>query len=368
MKTIVLDANELSKDWMLRGLKYQLFQHLDHATWFSVCVPAVVLEELIANYSRAASKAEATGRRLNVDRKLLGLRPAEGERYTFDYRAYLEDHLGTRLAFTVLPWPATSHQEIVARAVTRTPPFDEKGSGYRDSLVWSDVVELARAGCDVAFVSMDKVFAGEGNRLAPALEAEVAGLVGSVELVRDFNQWLIAALPWESVPDLTTAVNYSRNAEFLDYYFKSDFQTDLEPTAEDLGFSRSPSKLEIVDVQWDGRSTLIEGARASEGGLSLVEYELGQTVEFVGDFPEGIDPEDGWHVSAPSFFRQVSVEGSVEMVLRIAVLFGGDLGFSIEELSWSRADGSGPGAPIYTPELDPRQRTLWDQLPVGDKA
>ena len=49
VKTVVLDANELSRDWMCTGLKYQLLEHIFHASWLNVYVPAVVLEELIAN-------------------------------------------------------------------------------------------------------------------------------------------------------------------------------------------------------------------------------------------------------------------------------------------------------------------------------
>lgn len=47
------------------------------------------------------------------------------------------------------------------------------------------------------------------------------------------------------------------------------------------------------------------------------------------------------------------------MILRVAVLWGGEFGFSIEELSWRRADGSGPGVPWSHPELSPNQPALW---------
>ena len=45
--------------------------------------------------------------------------------------------------------------------------------------------------------------------------------------------------------------------------------------------------------------------------------------------------------------NRVRVEGEVDMVVRVAVLFGDEFGFSVDELSWRRADDSGPGSPLY---------------------
>lgn len=363
MKTVVLDTNELTKDLMLTGLKYQLFQHMHHAGWLSVYVPAVVFEELVANHGRGVAKAEETLRRLKRERSIVGMSALKSAEAVMDYRTYVEDLFDEKLAFNVLPWPTTSHAVLVERAVTRTPPFDHNGGGYRDALVWADVVELARAGHHVALVSMDKAFVGEDGALAKPLEAEVDALNGSVELVRDFNSWLIAELPWKSIADLEAAVSLSRTSEFYDWYLQSDFQDNLAPSVEELGFTWAPYEFEIVDVVWDGDFTPVAGGGTAEEGLTLAEYELGQTVEFRARFPEGIEPDPEWRVAGPDAFRRVEVEGAIAMSLRVAVLFGGDVGFSIEELSWRRPDGVGPGAAVYRPELDPSQPALFGEQP-----
>lgn len=361
MKTVVIDTNELRKEWLLKGLKYQLLEHMQRAggPWFDVYIPRIVLEELVANHAREVAKVEAAGEQLNRDRRIVGLSAPTSDPLTFDYRAYVEERFLEHLGFTVLPWTEVPHEEVAMRAVNRTPPFNEKGTGYRDALVWTDVVELARRGRDVSLVSMDKAFAGEGDVLAPELQAEVEPLAGSVQLVRDFNRWLITALPWKSVTDLASAVAHSRDAEFYDYYLKSDFQDGLEPTVEELGLRWAPYKFELVDVAWSGDFVPVGGS-AMEDGTELVEYELGQTVEFKAEFPEGIAADSGWDISQPDFYGRVQVEGSIEMVLRVAVLFGEDeVGFSIEELSWRRADGGGLGAAVYRPDLDPNQPSLF---------
>lgn len=362
MKTVVLDANELTKDFMLAGLKYQLFEHMFHVTWVTVYVPAVVVEELVANYARAVMKAGSGLVRTNRERASLGLAPVSSPPAPFDYRTYIQERFDDHLGFSVLPWPSTRHEDLVARAVNRTPPFDDRGGGYRDALVWADVVELARSGHDIALVSMDKAFMGDNGALALELQAEVEPLKGSVKLVRDFNRWLLEALPWKSVQDLKSAVGHSRISEFYDFYLKSDFQDDLEPTVEDLSFSLSPYAFVIEQIDWDGGFQPIEGT-ADEAGLELIEFELGQDVTFTATFPEGIDVEPGWRVSEPNYFRRVEVEGSIAMILRVAVLFGGDERFSIEELSWRRADGTGSGASVYRPELDVNQTSLFEVGP-----
>ncbi|ULN44793.1 hypothetical protein MI149_29340 (plasmid) [Mycolicibacterium crocinum] len=53
------------------------------------------------------------------------------------------------------------------------------------------------------------------------------------------------------------------------------------------------------------------------------------------------------------------VEAEVDMIVRVAVLFGDEFGFSIDELSRRRTDRSGPGTPIYWAR-NPDQLSLLD--------
>ena len=358
MKTVVIDTNELTKDWLLTGLKYQLIEHMFHQTWMEFCVPAVVVEELVANYGRAAEKVRESGEKLNRERKRLGLEYAQLESEAFDYRDYLDSRLEERLNFSVLKWPEASHERLVRRAVNRVPPFNEKGGGYRDALVWQDVLTLVRQGCDVALVSQDKTFAGDDGKLAPELQTEVEGMSGSVELVSDFNRWLLSQLPWQSVGDLSTAVAYSRQSEFYDYYVNSDFQSDLVPSAEDLGFSAEPYHFEIVDVGWEGQFTAVDGGNAIGDGLTLVEYDIGQAVEFTAELPAGVELDPNWDVSETDALGRVLVQGVVYVNLRVAVLFGGDH-ITIEELSWHPQYDVVSRIPIHRPDLDPNQPPLF---------
>lgn len=360
MTTLLLDANAFTRDWLMKGLAFQLFEHMVGAR-LSVLIPAVVFEELIANHGREVERTGDSLASLSKERRGLGLGPVTADPSAFDYRAYVEERFDERLAFGVLPWPTVSHQDLVARAVSRTPPFDSKGGGYRDALIWSDVVQLARAGHDVAFVSSDKGFLGQNGQLAAALKAEIEPLDGSVELVCDLKQWLLEGLPWRHIGDLAAALTLLRTEEFEEWLLQSDFQDYLEPDVTALGFSRSPYRLRIEEVSWSGAGPdAVDGStNGDENDLTLVQYDLHETVSFWGQFPEGVEIEPGWKAQLIESSRLVEVEGTIDMVLRVAVLYPGEFtSFDIEELSWRRADGSGAGAPIHQP--DRNQPTLWD--------
>lgn len=351
----VLDSTELSSDFMCTGLKFQLVDYTLHESWLSLFVPASVVEETIANHERQIAEFRSAAKRLSQAGRRLGLSTLEGEVNQFDYREYLAERMD-RLGITVLPWPTVSHEELVARAVSRRPPFDEKGSGYRDSLLWADAVQLAASGRQVALVSSDSVFAGPDGVLALALQEEIVGLPGTIELVRNFGQWLVDKLPWQA-GDLKSAVAESRDRQFYDFFLQSDVQNDLVPEIEDLGLRRDPETYDITEASWDG---WFESVKSSQGpdGLSLVEYEPGFDVSFEADYLGSVDPEPDWDITEDAFLR-THVTGTVRMIARIAVLFGDELvGFEIDDVSWRRADGTGRGELADGRGESPDQPTL----------
>jgi hypothetical protein len=57
VKSLILDATELRKDWLCAGLKFQLLEHMIHQTLIDVYIPAAVLEEVVAHHVRAVEEA-----------------------------------------------------------------------------------------------------------------------------------------------------------------------------------------------------------------------------------------------------------------------------------------------------------------------
>jgi hypothetical protein len=63
-------------------------------------------------------------------------------------------------------YPTIPHAELIRRAIVRRKPFDDKGSGYRDALIWTTLLELlAQQDDELAFVTQNTHDFLEGDSL-----------------------------------------------------------------------------------------------------------------------------------------------------------------------------------------------------------
>ena len=129
---------------MCCGLKYQLLEHMFHATWLTVYVPAVALEELVANHLRASREERSRDRSARQARRRLRAEPLGAGQRPFDYRSYITERWDQRLAFNALPWPTVPHQELVGRAVSHLAAFQLQGKWVPGR---PDLVGCSEAGC-----------------------------------------------------------------------------------------------------------------------------------------------------------------------------------------------------------------------------
>ncbi len=360
MKTLVLDSNELARDFACVSLRYQLLAHTGGNPWIEVVVPAVVFEETVANYGRALRKAQCSPVIDDRESRRLGLH-VEEPMDNLTYREYLAERFDEHLGISVLPWPSVSHAQLVDRAVRRTKPFNSSGGGYRDALVWADVVALAGNGRDVVLVSSDKkAFAGTDGHLSDPLSSELVELRGSVELVPELGPWLLKALPW-TPNDLVAAVVLAQDEQIFEDLLTSDIQSYWEPEVTDIGFEASPCATSF-DAQWDG-TFIRKATSAGPRGVFIAEYELDFTLVVSATFNMLNVHEISWMTLVADYYGQKTFEGEVAMVMRMTVLFGGDFLFSIEDEVWRRTDGVGKGACSYSPEINPDQLALFEVVP-----
>ncbi|WP_020096901.1 PIN domain-containing protein [Microbacterium sp. 11MF] len=200
----MLNTTELMRDFRLDSICSHLLAFAISTGQLNVCTPVVAIEELVAHHGRQVEEALSDSEKLKAKWRRLGLGNLPVQPTEFDYREYVRSRLDFVLGFRTLPWPRATHAELVHRATNRVPPFDDKGGGYRDSLVWTSTVELASEGIDVVLVSADRAFSNRDDGLSDVRAAEIAVLPGTVELARDLAKWLIANLGWraESLDDL----------------------------------------------------------------------------------------------------------------------------------------------------------------------
>ena len=271
---VVLDATEINRDWFLSGPEFELLRFLISEAGIRAVVPASVRSESIANHNREyqrarkqLQKAQASVRRVAGGGIDLGPEIPEDR----DYEARLAARLEI-LDINILALPETAHAEIVERSTQRRPPFDQTGSGYRDTLVWMSCLELAAAGETVFLVSQDKDFAGSDLSLAEPLAEEVAGLPGSITLVRHLGSWLLHLVPWDDVTTLKEALVVARDEVVATWFAPWDIFEAPDFTNAELGL---PPNAEVHEVTYAGSGNrIIErmGETRLEDGSFRVVY------------------------------------------------------------------------------------------------
>lgn len=354
MKTLVLDATELRADLLLRSARFKLIANMWQETWINVVIPASVLEETVANYGRQVADLRKREHMIHQDRVRLGLKPSPAIDDDFDYRSFLLEHLDEKLGIKVLPWPEVDHPTLVDRAVRRVPPFDSKGDGYRDSLVWFSVLNLASQGVDVALVTKDNDFCDSSGELSSVLTEEIRGLSGSVEIVSDLASWLLENLPWRAAT-IDDALAVSQDHALESYLLQSDLLWEVMPDASALELPGHVYSASITDCQWESTLERVAAPRMY-GDSTTVDYRLEAEVEYEAivarspRIPHELVVEDGSDPFA------VQIRGTTRLELHLTVLFEPDGDFSVDQLWWSHA---GYGVPLHEmPSEVPGQGSL----------
>ena len=161
----VLDANTVIAERYGASAHLTALLSASSAVGFKVCLPKVALEEIAAKYERELAKnAKDADQSLSRLSRLLGRSldsPVEEFDSSEETKSFREGLL-TQLRIAeslILDYPDTPHETLVRRATSRIRPFDDNGSGYRDSIVWESVLELAtQVEGSIVLVTKDKDF------------------------------------------------------------------------------------------------------------------------------------------------------------------------------------------------------------------
>ena len=146
-KIYLLDTNVIYRDYKLdSGWVYKL-SDAAKKLGYEVLIPEVAVDEIFHQYRDELVKAYdkyCKGANLLSD---LGLKPIKlttGEDYietTLKEKKRLYLKRLNELGFSVLPYPKTKHEQIVAKELSGRKPFSSSKKGYRDSLIWETVKE-----------------------------------------------------------------------------------------------------------------------------------------------------------------------------------------------------------------------------------
>lgn len=169
MRIVVDSSMIVGRDWNLEQTSAQALLAACDRREVELFVPQVVLGEVFRRYEeREAKKLEVLNDARAALRELRGARAAKGE---FEGELKAKPGYITHLTQTIqraggqiLDFPEVKHRELVERSLTRRAPFDSSGQrGYRDALIWHNVLDVARSGQAVVFATADGDFREPGS-------------------------------------------------------------------------------------------------------------------------------------------------------------------------------------------------------------
>jgi hypothetical protein len=164
---VFFDATAFCADFRMAGNAWRVFRSGGRRAGLVGCIAASVRDEVVNRYgeellrvAQRAEKLERDYRRISGCPVVHGFpRPTAVESTRDVYSAEL---MLLADEFAHAPYPTVSHQDVVARALTRRRPFRESGKGYRDSLLWYTILECLQTDrMPVALVSANSADFGE---------------------------------------------------------------------------------------------------------------------------------------------------------------------------------------------------------------
>ncbi|MFJ9664005.1 PIN domain-containing protein [Streptomyces sp. NPDC101219] len=332
---VILDTTVFSSDFTCSGTAWRVLAHASKAWGLQIRVPEVVVAEAVGGYEREIGHASlALDRVATKYSGRLGLgQPFEDLLGTLqerrrDYQERLTQ-LIEDLGGTVLAPPDVPHMELARRAASRRKPCDQKGDGYRDTLNWLLILEIAQSSPEetIFWVTDNSTdFANEEkDNLHEDLLEDLEG-VGAASRVRWFSDLsslllsLAASHYDESSDDLRNVQdNLQRGAiaEFINVsVLPSVVKKLVSPRRCALPLDAlKPEVLAVQGVQ--GLELEVKGV-AEQGGAfaefsftaeTLIGLDLADTAT---ELPEGFERGDGVDRSA-TVLKELGFQGLIEL-------------------------------------------------------
>ncbi|KRC52077.1 hypothetical protein ASE16_03195 [Leifsonia sp. Root227] len=262
MLIIMIDANVLVSDPLLRDSTWESIKEAQQAGRIRVLTPRLAVDEAVATYQR---KRQATALEIkkvsrytskNVKASLeTAMEEArdEGARYPKHLKAALKAR-----GVEVVPTPKVNHDIVAGRAIARRRPFDDNGDGYRDTLHWYaflGIVDELYEGHDIFFVSADRrAFGGPNEQdgeagFHPDLKGDLEKYDAGYPWIRWFTSLRDVPVPGQFMEAVDGRALWVGKAEIaahiLDYLRTNDL--DVDPRR--LGLADSIADVLVLDLE-----------------------------------------------------------------------------------------------------------------------
>lgn len=159
---IILDSNIICSNFLLRSKDFKVLDDYLERTDSKYIFPKVIIEEIKGVYKRMLLERievlnkdlEKLNHMMLEKRRIQNLPEIDVSILTDEYYEFLRERLKIKEE-NIIEHNTEYMQQLVDRAISRTKPFNDKGNGFRDSLIWLTVKEFAKKafGAQVAFIS-----------------------------------------------------------------------------------------------------------------------------------------------------------------------------------------------------------------------
>lgn len=137
---VIVDANIVIQDPLMRDRKWVAAEGAIKAGRLRLVLPEVARREIIGGFHRNHDKKIQQIRAVLKKSSSTAKDAAAALIQTYEAeKAGYESILDSRIqaiGIEVAQLPDVDHVDLIQRAIDRTPPFNESGGGYRDSLIW----------------------------------------------------------------------------------------------------------------------------------------------------------------------------------------------------------------------------------------
>jgi PIN domain len=276
-----------------------LFDLLSRSEDDSLAIPQLVMDEAINNFKEAITKIQSALKSQSREFQLWTgeelLPPGTNDKVQKTIAKYEQDLKDTLLqAGTIIrSYPATSHEQLVTKCLSRKRPFSEDGKeGYRDALIWESILEILveSAPEKVAFITNNSNDFFEKNKQALHHHMIEDLLQREIEVNR---------------VDVFKNLHY-----FVDAYIKPKMETlnveVIESIRSDLSFGLGRHDKQEIEAG------IFQALRTYDYGDGIESYEVGLppeaesiTVSYVEDFSD-LHTIDGRKLSSGDWFIEAT--------------------------------------------------------------
>lgn len=175
-KILILDTNIIYNDFHFSDPHISTISRLASTLDLRLCLPKVIYLEVLNKYksllsieiNKASTAVAQISKRFKVEYEQKHI---DIDVQVQNYREFLNaKFLSPNI---ILDFPNISHEVLTQKAIDRRKPFKDNGTGYRDALIWENIIQCLENNDQVFFVTNNTKDFFEGDGLHNDLRSEI---------------------------------------------------------------------------------------------------------------------------------------------------------------------------------------------------